>query len=365
MLPGLGAVIVQAPCDLQSTTGRLAAEKLPSGAIARRPIAQCSHAAPCEASSCGDCSTGNQYNNSQTSTQMPGRNEKNIIKPQYLSKEEASVQGRMKRRAGRLRKTARNIIVFSVALEVVAVAYAIIATRSPELSWQMRAGHVLPMFVLPALSSAIYSIGMIFDPAAKAAAATVLASKIGADSGLKVYLGDKSSNVELVQSGGLRSRKQPRTSHQSMGHEMLLQFVRETSRDVSADDQEVSAQTQRDFEHYKSSGTSGGWWIAAMLVGALICRNCHMHNGLARKEDFPYITYFCPHCHALNVSRQAADSGFNSGEIASSEPSNDRIISPDVSKGSSITVVEVPCKLATSEEPIEDSKIEQPGVPIS
>lgn len=27
-------------------------------------------------------------------------------------------------------------------------------------------------------------------------------------------------------------------------------------------------------------------------------------SGLARKEDFPYITYFCPHCHALNGPRQ-------------------------------------------------------------
>lgn len=29
--------------------------------------------------------------------------------------------------------------------------------------------------------------------------------------------------------------------------------------------------------------------------------------GLARKEDFPYITYYCPHCHALNRPRQLDD----------------------------------------------------------
>lgn len=29
-----------------------------------------------------------------------------------------------------------------------------------------------------------------------------------------------------------------------------------------------------------------------------------MHNGLARKEDFAFITYYCPHCNALNGSRQ-------------------------------------------------------------
>ncbi|XP_028061192.1 endoplasmic reticulum junction formation protein lunapark-1-like [Camellia sinensis] len=67
-------------------------------------------------------------------------------------------------------------------------------------------------------------------------------------------------------------------------------------------------------EHHPGSTTAldGGWFarIAALLVGedptqcyALICGNCHKHNGLARKEDFPYITYYCPHCNALNGSK--------------------------------------------------------------
>lgn len=30
-----------------------------------------------------------------------------------------------------------------------------------------------------------------------------------------------------------------------------------------------------------------------------------LHAGLARKEDFPYVTYYCPHCHVLNGSPQA------------------------------------------------------------
>lgn len=27
--------------------------------------------------------------------------------------------------------------------------------------------------------------------------------------------------------------------------------------------------------------------------------------GLARKEDYPYITYYCPHCNALNKPKNA------------------------------------------------------------
>lgn len=40
--------------------------------------------------------------------------------------------------------------------QVAAVGYAIMTTRSPDLSWQMRAVQVLPMFVVPALAALIY-----------------------------------------------------------------------------------------------------------------------------------------------------------------------------------------------------------------
>jgi len=40
---------------------------------------------------------------------------------------------------------------------VLAVVYAIMMTRDEDLTWQMRAIRVLPMFILPAVSSAIYS----------------------------------------------------------------------------------------------------------------------------------------------------------------------------------------------------------------
>lgn len=29
--------------------------------------------------------------------------------------------------------------------------------------------------------------------------------------------------------------------------------------------------------------------------------------GLVKKEDFPFITYYCPHCHALNRSNQSEE----------------------------------------------------------
>jgi hypothetical protein len=43
--------------------------------------------------------------------------------------------------------------------------------------------------------------------------------------------------------------------------------------------------------------------------------------GLAKKEDCQYITYYCPHCHALNKSNQLEGDGNGS-------PSN-HIIGPE------------------------------------
>ncbi|XP_010251470.1 PREDICTED: uncharacterized protein At2g24330-like [Nelumbo nucifera] len=286
---------------------------------------------------------------------------------QHISKEEAAVLARMKRRSQSWRQTARNLIVFSMVFEVVAVGYAIMATRSLDLDWKIRALKVSPMFLLPLLSSVIYSTLVRFtrmcerkdqktlerlraerqakidelkertnyyttqqliqrydpDPAAKAAAATVLASKLGADSGLKVYVEDEfnlkaapgdSNDVELVQSSGLRNRKKTDVKFGSAESTMMTQPIDETLHDFG--------QNQMVVEHHlRSTAYDGGWVarIAALLVGedptqsyALICGNCHMHNGLARKEDFAYITYYCPHCHALNRSGQLIEHGSGS-----------------------------------------------------
>uniref|UniRef100_A0A1D1Y3A0 Uncharacterized protein At2g24330 n=2 Tax=Anthurium amnicola TaxID=1678845 RepID=A0A1D1Y3A0_9ARAE len=357
-----------------------------------------------------------------------GRDEDFEKRLQHLSKEEASVHARLQRRAHLWRKAARNIIVCSVLLEVIAVAYAVITTRSVDLNWQMRAIRVLPMFVLPILSSAIYAmlanLTRMFDrrdqkmlerlraerqakidelkertnyyttqqliqrydldPAAKAAAAAVLASKLGADTGLKVYVGDesksnvplgKSNDAQLVQSDGLRNRKQPHSRSQSTGSSTLQQFVSEVSPEVGPDGQAILAPTRRMVEHYSSPGTNDGGWIAriaAMLVGedptqcyALICGNCRMHNGLARKEDYPYVTYYCPHCHALNGPRQSAeiDSGPDSGKTSDLAPVN--AITRNVSNASSSAETEVTSNLATVQEPVLGSNPEDSGLQTS
>ncbi|CAI9777103.1 unnamed protein product [Fraxinus pennsylvanica] len=319
---------------------------------------------------------------------------------QYITKEEASVLARIKRRSQSSRRVARNLIILTVVLEVIAVGYAIMTTRSLDLDWKMRALRVLPIFLLPALSSIIYSALGSFtrmcdrrdqktleklraerqakidelkertnyyttqqliqrydlDPAAKAAAATVLASKLGADSGLKVYVADesklnaptgKSNEVEAERTSGLRNRKPSHTKSNSINvhhpEEEMLNLAEFESPDISEHQQVV-------VEHHHQTGSSthdGGWIarIAALLVGedptqsvALICGNCHMHNGLARKEDFPYLTYYCPHCNALNKPKQPDQRV--SGSSSPNSTTSMRVVNAEVTRSAGDSTID-------------------------
>ena len=140
------------------------------------------------------------------------------------------------------------------------------------------------------------------DPAAKAAAASVLASKLGADSGFTVFMEDnsklsnpptgKSNDVEFVQSTGLRKRKQldarSNSTESTLLHSSDNEMIHYAGSEEAA---EISNHNQLVVEHHDHTGSGandGGWIarIAALLVGedptqsyALICGNCHMHNG--------------------------------------------------------------------------------------
>lgn len=44
-----------------------------------------------------------------------------------------------------------------------------------------------------------------------------------------------------------------------------------------------------------------------MLASNMVCNSLHNCAGLARKEDFAYITYDCPHCNALNKPKNSEE----------------------------------------------------------
>ncbi|XP_066318913.1 uncharacterized protein At2g24330-like [Miscanthus floridulus] len=343
---------------------------------------------------------------------------------QYLSKEEAAVHAWMRRRTQFSRRAVRNLIVLSVLFEVLAVVYAIMMTRDEDLTWQMRAMRVLPMFILPAVSSVIYSAVVNFtrmlerkdqktleklraerkakidelkertnyyliqqliqkydlDPAAKAAAASVLASKLGEETGLKFHVGEepkldaavaRSNDVEIVPSDGLRNRKQPSARGSRTGSPAAHTPAQGTESNLPASSGLETAPVPMVVEHHQGSGASdGGGWIgkiAALLVGedpsqsyALICGNCHTHNGLARKEDYPHVTYYCPHCHALNTSKQSMGqySGSNSGR------STPVVLADGLSTSSSVQETEL-SNLTTLQELPEEGNAEKQEVEAS
>lgn len=252
------------------------------------------------------------------------------------------------------------------------------------------------------------------DPAAKAAAASVLASKLGADSGLKVYLGDepkinvatgKSNDVEVLQSSGLRNRKQLHTRSSSAGSNPLHHSDEETSRSVVSQHPQTSEHNNLVVNHHNPQGSTmndGGWIarIAALLVGedptqsyALICGNCHMHNGkltlfttvtcipldqflflilrcgrleiinclllflagLARKEDYVFITYYCPHCSALNRPKESEEHVSSSITTSpqTSSLTKESNINPSIPLGDSIHQSNCPLKEGLEVEEVE------------
>lgn len=259
-----------------------------------------------------------------------------------------------------------------MAVEAVAMAFAFVTLRSIDLDWKMKTLRTLPAILSPALSFVVYTMVFRFirmldrkdqktlerlraerkakldelkeltnyyttqqliqrydlDPAAKAAAASVLASKLGTDSGIKVTLGDelssdqsssKGNEIEKLQSSGLRNRKQSHSQNNANSTSTsTLQPMSEMLKDP------LYAQNQIVVEHYRGPNPSDSGWIgriATLLVGddpsnsyALICGNCLKHNGLAKREDFPHIIYYCPQCHALNTPKQTMlESGMSSG----------------------------------------------------
>ncbi|KAF3667341.1 putative vacuolar protein sorting-associated protein 45 -like protein [Capsicum annuum] len=128
-------------------------------------------------------------------------------------------------------------------------------------------------------------------------AASVLACKLAANTGLKVYLGDesklnapigKSNDVEIVQSTGLRNRKQARSG--SADSIVLDHSKGEMLRVVQLEGSSMNQHQQMIIEHYNPTGLSTqdeGWLgrIAAFLVGedptqsyVVICGSCHTHN---------------------------------------------------------------------------------------
>uniref|UniRef100_A0A0D9W7A0 Lunapark domain-containing protein n=1 Tax=Leersia perrieri TaxID=77586 RepID=A0A0D9W7A0_9ORYZ len=281
-----------------------------------------------------------------------GRGEDYEKRLQYLSKEEAAVHARMRRRAQFARRGVRNLVVLSILSEVGAAVYAIVMTKSEDLGWRMRAFSVLPAFsVLLKTSMSLVGVDQKdqqalerlreerkakidelkvrtnyltqkliqkylryqffpcatlkcdhlehvhkydLDPAAKAAAASVLATKLGAATDFKVYVGDEPKS-ESAPFNELRNRKQSKEKCCRTGNVVDAHNAGQVVSSETVGNRLETMEPSKVVGHYQSS-------------------------GLARKEDFPHVTYYCPHCHALNISNQSIGrcSSSNSGQLTSS-----------------------------------------------
>ncbi|KAH7388055.1 hypothetical protein KP509_16G055300 [Ceratopteris richardii] len=296
-------------------------------------------------------------------------------KLQSLSKEEATVHTRMKRRSQTWRKLAQGVIVYSIIMELLVLGLAVISTRGPGLSWQMRAVRVLPVFVCPTFSILLYTILAKYyrmreqkdqktldrlreerqakinelkertnfyltqeliqkydsDPTAKEAAARVLAAKLGAESGLK--LASESSEVDWGNVGLVEAMTAAPGQVDSSGLRRRASVQKAAGLTAPLSNDIASSQRNEQWQQIEqlSRKPSGGLVakLAAMLVGedpnqcyALICRKCHMHNGLCGKEEFPHIKYYCPHCNFFNVHENQTENGSVGNELHEQEKSS-------------------------------------------
>uniref|UniRef100_A0A0B6ZQE6 Endoplasmic reticulum junction formation protein lunapark n=1 Tax=Arion vulgaris TaxID=1028688 RepID=A0A0B6ZQE6_9EUPU len=75
---------------------------------------------------------------------------------------------------------------------------------------------------------------------------------------------------------------------------------------------------------------------------ALVCQQCHSHNGMALKEEFEYLSFRCCYCYILNPAKKQrplaprleffAPTGRRKGQITGVSPSNEESDDDDVDK---------------------------------
>lgn len=69
------------------------------------------------------------------------------------------------------------------------------------------------------------------------------------------------------------------------------------------------------------------------------------------KEEFPYITYYCPHCHALNGPKQS-DQPFPTSPASLPLLSNNVMIPPSV--GGTNPVISLDEKRGSPKSPVQE-----------
>uniref|UniRef100_A0A0D9W7A1 Uncharacterized protein n=1 Tax=Leersia perrieri TaxID=77586 RepID=A0A0D9W7A1_9ORYZ len=240
-----------------------------------------------------------------------GRGEDYEKRLQYLSKEEAAVHARMRRRAQFARRGVRNLVVLSILSEVGAAVYAIVMTKSEDLGWRMRAFSVLPAFsVLLKTSMSLVGVDQkdqqalerlreerkakIDELKVRTNYLTQKLIQLGAATDFKVYVGDEPKS-ESAPFNELRNRKQSKEKCCRTGNVVDAHNAGQVVSSETVGNRLETMEPSKVVGHYQSS-------------------------GLARKEDFPHVTYYCPHCHALNISNQSIGrcSSSNSGQLTSS-----------------------------------------------
>ncbi|KAF3341250.1 putative integral membrane zinc-ribbon metal-binding protein [Carex littledalei] len=246
---------------------------------------------------------------------------------EVIDKEEESLESRMVIRERTAEQVNRTMIFLSVNLEFVAGIYAYLRIRSRNLSWKGRAIRILPMFLVPVLSSFFYSLFSRFTSMLNLRDSRLL-ERLRKEREAKIQELKERANYYMakrhIQNGHGESSSTasslgsnlPGTSDtrdKTVNYNLLLGKSRQLHPDTSTD-LDACKSTVNDENGKKK------------LRSLIICSNCRMHNGFARRDELQFISYKCPHCNALNgpnKEQKGSDSASTSGEGApQSQPYN-------------------------------------------
>lgn len=54
---------------------------------------------------------------------------------------------------------------------------------------------------------------------------------------------------------------------------------------------------------------------------ALVCQECHSHNGMALRDEFEYISFRCAYCFQFNPARKKKPTLQDNPDVAKEDPS--------------------------------------------
>eukprot|EP00898_Chlorokybus_atmophyticus_P007483 jgi/Chlat1/7736/Chrsp66S07211 len=302
-----------------------------------------------------------------------------------LTNDAKALQGRLNARARLRRRFAQSLALYGFLVEMALLVIALVYGRQPRLEIKQRLLFASPSVAFPVLLLMFWKLTRFVlearDRGDKARLHKVEEKKKSLIEELKERTAynatlnllqkyDKSAAEEMRQEAAAGNDGKTEQQQQQQQQQQRQQRQRQTGiRRRPQRSSSMPAGTPRAADHGEQGmgaelAASTGLLarMAAMLVGedptqcfALICCNCHMHNGLARREDLETM-YICRYCNYCNGTRSDLQEEHASSPMASGIARASPGASPTAREAAEQQAEEaVTASAAATAEPAQDS----------